>query len=107
MIQPSLLLPRVQRKAAETMDRFLTELSDGVWHTRAELEARLHTSARVIRMCAEHSKGRVISDQQGLKLTRFATTDELDHAEAWLISQGRRMIDRAREIRIARNRRAA
>jgi hypothetical protein len=105
MTQPQLaLLPRVRQKAAEMMDSFLSELQDGEWHTRSALAARLHTSDRAIRMCAEHSQGRVISDQRGMKLTRYATVAEVDHAEAWLISQGRKMIDRAREIRIARNR---
>ncbi len=104
MTQMNLILPRVQQKAAEMMDRFLEQLSDGQWHRAKELSWSLHTSDRVIRQMAESSNGRVISSQHGYKLNRYATNDELDHAEAWLISQGRKMIDRAREIRVARNR---
>lgn len=86
------------------MDRFLEQLQDGQWVKGSVLSTRLHTSDRVIRMCADKSNGRVISGQLGYKLTRFATSDEIDHAERWLLSQAQKMTDRAREIRIARNR---
>lgn len=109
MTQPLLNFshPRVAIKAAEYMDRFLSALTDGQWHKSSELQTTLRTSERVLRKCADASKGRVISGQQGYKLTRFATVEEVDHAEAWLLSQARQMTDRAREIRVARNGRAA
>ena len=102
--QLNLLLPRVHRKAAEMMDRFYEQLQDGQWHKGSALSTRLHTSDRVVRMCAERSQGRVISGQLGYKMTRFATGDEIDHAEAWLLSQASKMKERAVEIRICRNR---
>ncbi len=96
-------LPRVQQKAAEMMDRFLVQLQDGQWHKAKDLSWSLHTSDRVIRAMAEQSSGRVISGQEGYKLTRYATNDEIDHAEGWLISQANKMKARAVEIRRARN----
>lgn len=103
MTQMNLILPRVQQKAAEMMDRFLEQLSDGQWHRAKELSWSLHTSDRVIRMMAEKSAGRVISGQEGYRLLRYATNDEIDHAEAWLLSQANRMRERALEIRRCRN----
>jgi hypothetical protein len=98
---------RVNQKAAQTQDRFLELLLDGDWHKGSWLALRLHTSDRVVRLCADRSGGRVISGQEGYKLTRYATTDEIDHAEAWLLSQARKMTERAVEIRKCRNRGAA
>ena len=104
MNQGALLFgPRVTRTAAEYLDRFLDALTDGRWHKAGELQTRLHTSDRVLRKCADLSAGRVISGQDGYKLTRFATNDEIDHAERWLLSQARKMTERATEIRRVRN----
>lgn len=99
MTQLDLLLPRVTRNAAEMMDRFLHVLQDeGDWVKGATLAARLHTSDRVIRMCASHSKGRVLSGQKGYRLTQDATLDEITHAANWLRSQAREMLQRSMEI---------
>ncbi len=92
------------RKALALVDRFLSELCDGQWHLALELGDRLKTNDRVIRRCADLSGGRVISGDQGYKLTRFSTNFEIDQAEARLLSQARKMTDRAREIRLSRNR---
>ena len=85
------------------LDRFLMTISDGRWYQARELKALLHISDRRLRQLAEFSRGQIVSGQLGYRLTRCASVDEIDHAEAWLISQGRKMIDRAREIRISRN----
>jgi hypothetical protein len=82
-------------------------LDDGAWHTAASIRDRMGLSDRSQRAVAEHSQGQIISGQQGYKLTRAATCEELDRAEAWLLSQARHMVDRARQIRLARNRREA
>lgn len=99
MTQMNLLLPRVTRKAAEMMDRFLESLQDGQWHKGSDLATRLHTSDRVIRLMASDSGGRVLSGQKGYRLTRFASLDEITHAENWLRSQARQMLKRSLEIR--------
>lgn len=94
---------RQTRTATEYLDRFLEALSDGRWHKAGGLAVQLRISDRVLRKCADLSQGRVISGQEGYKLTRFATADEADHAERWLLSQARKMTERATEIRRSRN----
>ena len=86
------------------LDRLIEVLADGRWYQARELKTLLHTSDRKVRQLAEFSRGAVISGQQGYRLTRHASVDEIDHAERWLLSQSRKMADRAREIRICRNR---
>ena len=86
------------------LDRLIEVLADGRWYQARELKTLLRTNDRRLRQLAEFSLGQIVSGQLGYRLTRCASVDEIDHAEAWLISQGRKMIDRAREIRIARNR---
>jgi len=88
---------------AEKVDRLLAVLSDGRWYRAKELERILHTNDRSIRKYADLSGGRVISTEQGYKLTYYATQAEVDHAEARLLSQARKMTERAVEIRKARN----
>ena len=92
-----------RERYAEKVNRLLNVLSDGRWYTAKELAQILLTDDRSVRKYADLSGGRVISTEQGYKLTRYATTDECDHAEARLLSQARKMTDRAREIRVARN----
>lgn len=59
---------------------------------------------RAVREIAERSKGQIVSGQKGYRLTAHATTEEIDHAERWLLSQARHMTERAKDIRICRNR---
>lgn len=99
MTQLDLLLPRVQKKAAEMMDRFLIMLQEeGDWVKGSTLATRLHTPDRVVRMCASRSEGRVLSGQRGYRLTSQATLDEITHASGWLRSQAREMLQRSMEI---------
>ena len=86
------------------LDRLIEVLADGRWYQARELKTLLHTSDRKVRQLAEFSDGRVISGQRGYRLLACATNDEVDHAERWLLSQARRMTERAVEIRRCRNR---
>lgn len=82
---------------------FMYALSDGAWHSGKSLTHELQTNERVIRQIADYSKGRVISSEKGYRLIECATVAEIDHAEARLLSQARKMTERAVEIRRARN----
>ena len=86
------------------VDAFVLALTDGQWHTARQLQNATGLPDRMARMCAEASEGRVISGQHGYKLTACATPGEIHHACAWLQSQAARMIDRARQIRLAQHR---
>lgn len=55
---------------------------------------------RYIRRIAAESEGRILSGQNGYKLTIEATPEEVLHATNWMRSQAREMIRRS--IRIAR-----
>jgi hypothetical protein len=55
---------------------------------------------REVRELASAS-GNVISGQRGYKHVRHATAEEINHAANWLISQGRKMIQRGVRIRRA------
>jgi hypothetical protein len=102
--QPGLFQARDQETAQQLTAAFLDALSDGQWHLRRDLcEAIPGLTERAARLIAEHSHGSVIGSSRGYKLTVHATVAELDHAERQLTSQGHKMIDRAREIRCARN----
>ena len=90
--------------AKALIDAFVLALCDGSWHTARQLADATGLPDRVARMCAEASEGRVISGQHGYKLTACATPGEIHHACAWLQSQAARMIDRARQIRLAQHR---
>ena len=90
--------------AKALVDAFVLALRDGRWHTARQLADATGLPDRVARMCAEASEGRVISGQQGYKLTACATPGEIHHACAWLLSQAARMTDRARQIRLAQHR---
>lgn len=92
---------------AEKVDRLLAILSDGRVYRSKELQRLLLADERTIRRWADLSGGRVLGTDQGYLLTRYATNDQIDHAEARLLSQAKRMTERAVEIRKARNGRAA
>ena len=73
----------------------LTELRAGDWLTARELTRRTGYSDRMLRSIANERDGRIISGQSGYKLTRQATLDEINHAADWLLSQARKMKERA------------
>ncbi len=111
MTQPTLNFQKESADNAEIIKALVYDwLSDGQWHTAKSFQVEgveMRGIDRVLRTVAERSKGQVISGQKGYKLTRFATVEEIDHAESWLLSQARHMTARAVEIRRARNTRAA
>ena len=53
---------------------------------------------RIVRSFAEESEGKVISGQEGYKLTAEATAEEIHHAAAWLRAQATKMLSRASSI---------
>ncbi len=100
--QPALpQLARVLARAAAQRHEVMTALSDGQWHTAADL-AQLGIGDRTARAVAEGSAGQIISGQQGYKLTVSATLEEVAHAENWLKAQAQKMITRANRIRQVR-----
>lgn len=93
-----------QGRAAKFRDRVLEHLDDGEWHRAKEICACFDgLTDRALRQIAEESHGSVISGQQGYKLTKFATTEEIDRAENWMLSQIEHMKKRVVDIRKARN----
>jgi hypothetical protein len=74
------------------------------WFTAHDLLVELGNAPsenrkRWLRRIAEESDGQIISGQQGYKLTRLATGEEIAHAAHWLEHQAVRLGDRARAIR--------
>lgn len=104
MEQPQLnFAAKDQNAATRLRGDFLSALSDGQWHLGKSLQRDLGTNERVLRAIADHSHGAVISSEKGYKLTAKATVEEIDHAERRLLSQAKKMQERAVEIRRARN----
>ncbi len=94
-----------QDSAGRLRSEFLTILGDGRWHKGKSLCQSLATNERTIRAIADQSAGQVISGSKGYRLLRYASNEEIDHAEGRLLSQARKMTERAVEIRVARNQR--
>ena len=69
------------------LDRFLMTISDGKWYQARELKALLHTDDRTLRKLAEFSDGRVLSGNQGYKLTRCASPADMAEFEGRQLSQ--------------------
>ena len=104
MTQPTLDFSSiVQDRARGLTTGFLEHLQDGQWHKGRELCAVLQTDERTLRQCADDAAGEVISGNQGYRLLKFASNTEIDHAEARLLSQARKMTERAAQYRKARN----
>ena len=82
----------------DLLRRLVDALGHGQWSTAMVLSVVLDTNERALRDVASQSRGQIISGQQGYKLTGHATAVEVNEARRWLISQGDRMIQRARDI---------
>lgn len=85
-------------------------LSGAGWLSAKEICSRMgwapsEANRRIVRSMAEESGGRVISGQEGYKLTAEATSEEIHHAAAWLKAQAKKMLARASEIEEAYARR--
>jgi hypothetical protein len=95
-LELSLPQPRADLVAPEEIAEMIAFLNGQDW-----VKARLFPvgwTERRIRAVASASKGRVISGQQGYKLTLQATIDEVTKARNWLLGQAEEMRRRVAEI---------
>lgn len=85
------------------LEELITTLSGRGWMTRRQLEALTSFSDRTLRALANASDGQIISGQQGYRLTREATVEEIKHAANWLKHQATEMTRRALQIERVRH----
>lgn len=79
--------------------RLLIDLLRGRgWVTCRTIQKEAGITDRAVRNLAHHSKGQIISGQQGYKLTQEATIEEIQRASNWLRSQANEMRSRALQI---------
>ena len=107
MIQMNLLAATADRDlASRYQERVLAYLEQSKsWKLRRDIcQAFPGLTDRALREIASNSKGRILSGQSGYILIEYATNEEIDRAEAWLLSQSREMLKRVLAIRKARNR---
>jgi hypothetical protein len=84
----------------EEIEGMIAQLRGKGWLKAAEIEAIHGVSDRKMRVIAEHSRGRIISGQNGYRLLERTTPiEEVDQAATWLESQGKKMLRRGAEIR--------
>ena len=71
------------------------------WHTAREIAAALELPDRRVRQLAEHSHGLIVSGPgtPGYQHASHCTAEEISHTAETLVSQAKRMIRRAIEIR--------
>lgn len=69
------------------------------WVPARRLAILMGINDRQVRAYAEQAQGEILSGQQGYRLIEGANLDDVDHASAWLISQGKKMIRRALDIK--------
>lgn len=69
------------------------------WRSARSLAKFCGWTDRYVRRLAAASDGRIISGQQGYRLTLEATPEEIAHAADWYRSQARKMIVRSMQIR--------
>ena len=81
---------------SEELSHFLARLSDGKWHKACDMLGRW--DARVLRLLASESGGRILGGVRGYKLTERATREEMQHVVARHRSQARQMQARAAAI---------
>lgn len=96
------------RKAPKVDQRRITNLKLALkehqgWVKASELcwlfDLNAHeTGRRMVRQAADLSAPEIISGQEGYKHISHATPEEIQHAANWLISQGRKMINRGLAI---------
>jgi hypothetical protein len=106
MTQPAFTFARAAdtSRAQQYADHVITLLSDGSWRRAKAICAAIPgLTDRSLRMIAEQSRGSILGGQKGYCLTKYASNDEIDRCERWLLSQADSMRGRAVEIRKARN----
>ncbi len=86
--------PAVTASDVEALEALLAK--SGTWMKAKEFTAPW--TERKLRAVANASAGRIISGQQGYKLTWMATIEEVQHAAAWLRNQATAMQRRALDI---------
>lgn len=74
--------------------------ASGTWMTAREILEQLglpvtESGKRHLRDLAEHSKGDIVSGNAGYKHNQHITPDELDEFWGRMVSQGKKMIERA------------
>ena len=69
------------------------------WVNARQISQDKGWSDRLIRKLAEMSEGQILGAQAGYRLTVEADVEDIDHAANQLISQGKKMIQRALRIR--------
>ena len=68
------------------------ELGDGKWRKQKDLKM---DGRRVRKICSDYAGHFISCNQKGYRLTRFATTEEIQHSINDLRSRSRKMIKRA------------
>lgn len=82
---------------ASDVEAFVEHLAGRGWILARLLLAELQVNRRHLRALAEASKGRVISGNQGYKLTAEASREELQQANQRLSSQAQKNLLRTRQ----------
>lgn len=98
MIQ-QLDLMAYRQPALSEVETFCAHLYGRGWQTARELKQSRGWNDRSLRAWAAASEGKIISGQRGYCLLEEATAEEINHAHAWLISQGKAMIKRGLQIK--------
>jgi hypothetical protein len=88
------------RRSAEDLARRMHDClsQHNRWVTRREMASLADLNDRECRLARQHSKGKILSGQNGYKLTECATRNEIVRAAATLESQAKIMLDEAREL---------
>lgn len=99
--QPELFRKRAPAVTQGDVLALMLVLKERGWLTASKLIAEQPGvwTERSLRATAHASEGKIISGQNGYKLTANATSDEIDHCANWLTHQAREMTTRAIQIR--------
>lgn len=93
------LAPAAPRTDESEVEALCEWLRGRGWVSAQIIAANFRWSDRKIRALASASQGRIMSGQEGYKLTIEGHFDEVHRAAGWLISQGKDMIRRGISIR--------
>jgi hypothetical protein len=86
--------------SADEVDAVIAYLTGKGWVKARQIDAEIDVDDRRMRVIAERSDGRILSGQKGYRyFDRDTPLEEADRAASWLISQGRKMIQRGIRIR--------
>lgn len=85
--------------SASLTDRLISALANRDWTKREQLARMLGCSVRAVRDAASESRGHILSGNEGLKLTREASAEEVAECLGRFTSQIHEMSRRVVEIR--------